>query len=169
MHRDREWIEAHIPHQGRMCLLDEVLSWDSSHVRCRTRTHRAPDNPLRLHGRLGTVCGIEYGAQAMAVHGALLAEARAARCPPGDAQPLTGYLTSVRDVSWQIPRLDDLPDDLIAEAERIMSNERTALYALLISIAGRVLLQARATVVFGAALTGSASCRGAPQEADRCP
>ncbi|MGA2366137.1 MAG: 3-hydroxylacyl-ACP dehydratase, partial [Steroidobacteraceae bacterium] len=28
MRPDRAWIVAHIPHQGRMCLLDQVLSWD---------------------------------------------------------------------------------------------------------------------------------------------
>src|SRR2546430_15076222 len=70
---DRQWIEQHIPHKGRMCLLDEVLSWDAARIRCRSATHRSPDNPLRLHGRLGAACGIEYAAQAMAVHGALVA------------------------------------------------------------------------------------------------
>jgi predicted hotdog family 3-hydroxylacyl-ACP dehydratase len=68
---NRAWIEARIPHQGRMCLLDEVLDWNAQHIRCRTATHRAPDNPLRSHDRLGIACGIEYAAQAMALHGAL--------------------------------------------------------------------------------------------------
>ena len=69
-----------------MCLLDEVLTWDATQIRCRSATHRVPDNPLRAHGRLGAVCGIEYAAQAMAVHGALvgssapLASAISARC-----------------------------------------------------------------------------------------
>jgi predicted hotdog family 3-hydroxylacyl-ACP dehydratase len=72
---NRAWIEARIPHQGRMCLLDEVLDWNAQHIRCRTATHRALDNPLRSHGRLGTACGIEYAAQAMALHGALAGEA----------------------------------------------------------------------------------------------
>src|SRR5256884_3247493 len=70
---DRQWIEQHIAHKGRMCLLDEVLSWDAARIRCRSATHRSADNPLRLHGRLGAACGIEYAAQAMAVHGALIA------------------------------------------------------------------------------------------------
>src|SRR5580658_11189609 len=70
---DHNWIEQHIPHKGRMCLLDEVLSWDATRIRCRSATHRSPDNPLRQHGRLGAACGIEYAAQAMAVHGALVA------------------------------------------------------------------------------------------------
>src|SRR2546430_8967757 len=74
---DRQWIEQHIPHKGRMCLLDEVLSWDAARIRCRSATHRSPDNPLRLHGRLGAACGIEYAAQAMAVHGALVAASAA--------------------------------------------------------------------------------------------
>src|SRR5262250_1492609 len=70
---DHAWIEQHIPHKGRMCLLDEVLSWDAARIRCRSGSHRAADNPLRAHGRLGAACGIEYAAQAMAVHGALVA------------------------------------------------------------------------------------------------
>ena len=38
---DRQWIEQHIPHKGRMCLLDEVLAWDAAHIRCRSNTHLA--------------------------------------------------------------------------------------------------------------------------------
>ena len=68
---DREWIESRIPHRGSMCLLDEVVDWSAERIRCRTRTHCAADNPLRADGRLGVACGIEYAAQAMAVHGAL--------------------------------------------------------------------------------------------------
>ena len=37
MRMNRAWIEAHIPHHGRMCLLDEVLAWDAHHIRCRSR------------------------------------------------------------------------------------------------------------------------------------
>ena len=46
MRMNRAWIEARIPHQGRMCLLDEVIEWDPHRIRCRTDTHRAPDNPV---------------------------------------------------------------------------------------------------------------------------
>ena len=88
---NRAWIEAHIPHQGRMCLLDEVVDWNAHHIRCRTGTHRAPDNPLRSHGRLGVACGIEYAAQAMALHGAL---AGAAAGADGGAASRVGLLAS---------------------------------------------------------------------------
>jgi predicted hotdog family 3-hydroxylacyl-ACP dehydratase len=70
---DRQWLESHIPHQGGMCLLDEVLNWNSTRVQCRSSTHRDASNPLRSRDRLAAVCGIEYGAQSMAVHGALIA------------------------------------------------------------------------------------------------
>ncbi|MDD4881794.1 MAG: 3-hydroxylacyl-ACP dehydratase, partial [Gallionellaceae bacterium] len=61
---DRDWLLGHIPHQGSMCLLERIDAWDSQHIRCTASSHRAPDNPLRGHGRLGAACGIEYAAQA---------------------------------------------------------------------------------------------------------
>ena len=64
-------IAALIPHSGAMCLLDEVASWDATHIRCVARTHRDPQNPLRNGVRVPVLCGIEYAAQAMAVHDGL--------------------------------------------------------------------------------------------------
>ena len=153
---DRQWIEQHIPHKGRMCLLDEVLSWDASRIRCRSSTHRAADNPLRAHGRLGAACGIEYAAQAMAVHGALIAASaplasimpRTERGSIGDA---VGYLASVRNVALFVERLDDLETDLIASAERITGDNRTVLYEFVVSGDERPLLRGRATIVFDVA------------------
>src|SRR6202000_3260510 len=71
---DRAWIEAHIPHQGSMCLLDEIESWDARQLRCRSASHRNAAHPLKRHARLGIACGIEYVVQAMAVHGAIAAQ-----------------------------------------------------------------------------------------------
>src|SRR5579871_4360600 len=118
---DRHWIAQHIPHHGAMCLLDEVLVWDAATVRCRSTTHHSPTNPLRAHGCLGAACGIEYAAQAMAVHGALVALSRGGRAPEG-------YLASVRNVQLYIGRLDDLAGALVARASRVHGDESTALY-----------------------------------------
>ena len=41
----REAIAALIPHQGTMCLLEQVLEWDAERVLAVTATHRASDNP----------------------------------------------------------------------------------------------------------------------------
>ena len=64
-----------IPHQGAMCLLDDVVAWDDQRIHARSDSHRRDDNPLRSDGRLRAVHLCEYGAQAMAVHGGLVARA----------------------------------------------------------------------------------------------
>jgi len=112
---DRKRIAACIPHSGAMCLLDAVLSWDSQSIRCLATSHRAAHNPLRAQGRLAVVCGIEYAAQAMAMHGALCAELSVEL----KARPRAGFLTSVRDIRPYVARLDNVPGALVIEAVRI--------------------------------------------------
>ncbi len=152
---DRRWILEHIPHQGAMCLLDVVLVWNETMIRCSSTTHRSPTNPLRAAGHLGAACGIEYAAQAMAVHGALIACSRGTRAPEG-------YLASVRNVQLHVDRLDDLREALIATATRAHGDEDTAIYDFSLSTAAsaagdgaaeeasaeRLLLSGRAAIAF---------------------
>ena len=126
-----------------MCLLDCVEAWDRERIRCRASSHRSADNPLRSYGRLGAACGIEYAAQAMAVHGALLA-------PADSSSARFGYLVSVRGTQLRVPRLDDIADDLLVEASCITRSESNILYQFSVSAAGRVLLDGRAAVVLDA-------------------
>ncbi|MBV8404343.1 MAG: 3-hydroxylacyl-ACP dehydratase [Gammaproteobacteria bacterium] len=158
---DHEWIEQHIPHKGRMCLLDEVLSWDAARIRCRSASHRACDNPLRAHGRLGAACGIEYAAQAMAVHGALIASsaplASTVAVSVRGSIASMGYLASVRNVALHVSRLDDLEVDLIAIAERITGDGRTVLYEFSVWGTPRLLMSGRASIVFDAAFGAAAA------------
>lgn len=128
-----------------MCLLDGVETWDERGIHCRAVSHRAADNPLRAHGRLGAACGIEYAAQAMAVHGALLA-------PQDGAGARAGYLVSARGVQLHVARLDDIAADLLVEATCITRSENNILYRFSISAAGRPLLEGRAAVVLNADL-----------------
>ena len=141
MRLDRRWILEHIPHQEAMCLLDEVLSWDATHTRCRSSTHRSLENPLRAHGRLGCACGIEYAAQTMAVHGALVATAAGAVARPG-------FLASVRGVRLNIDRLDDVEGDLVTVVDRVAGDASTALYEFSVSAQEVVLLSGRAAIAF---------------------
>ena len=138
-------IARRIPHQGRMCLLERVSGWDAHQIRCEASSHRASDNPLRAHDRLGAACGIEYAAQAMAVHGALLAEASAA-----SQDPAMGYLVSVRGVTLHVERLDDLNDALSIHAERLSGDATTVLYSFTLHAGRRLLLCGRAAVVLNA-------------------
>ena len=61
-----------IPHQGTMCLLDTVERWDDTSITCTTASHRDATNPLRRDNQLEAICGLEYAAQAMAVHVGIL-------------------------------------------------------------------------------------------------
>ncbi len=133
-----------------MCLLDYVEAWDPQRIQCRASSHRAADNPLRANNRLGAACGIEYAAQAMAVHGALLA-------PPDSSHARTGYLVSVRGTQLHVPRLDGIVADLRVEATCITRSENSILYQFSVSAAGRLLLDGRATVVLDAGTITSTS------------
>ena len=145
---DHDWIAGHIPHQGSMCLLDGVDAWDQQRIQCRASSHRAFDNPLRANNRLGAACGIEYAAQAMAVHGALLAA-------PDSASARFGYLVSVRGTQLYVPRLDDIAVDLRVEATCITRSENNILYQFSVSAAGQLLIDGRAAVVINADLITS--------------
>jgi predicted hotdog family 3-hydroxylacyl-ACP dehydratase len=158
MRLNRAWIESRIPHHGRMCLLDEVIDWSAEHVSCRSGTHREADNPLRAYGRLGIACGIEYAAQAMAVHGALVAGGDlAAQGAPMVGLPAAGFLASVRGVRFHSLRLDDVQGDLICDAVRMAGDANTALYEFELRSDATQLLRGRATVVFDAGLKAGAS------------
>jgi predicted hotdog family 3-hydroxylacyl-ACP dehydratase len=151
MRMNRAWIEARIPHQGRMCLLDEVLSWDAHHIRCSTGTHRALDNPLRSHDRLGIASGIEYAAQAMALHGALHGAPATAALGANVAAPTrVGLLAGVRDVRLHVLRLDDIEADLLCEVTHLAGDNFTALYEFRLRDKDKSLLAGRASVVLDA-------------------
>jgi predicted hotdog family 3-hydroxylacyl-ACP dehydratase len=150
-------IACRIPHQGSMCLLDSVTAWDDQHIRCQASSHQALDHPLRAHGRLGAACGVEYAAQAMAVHGALMAEAEA---QAGHTPPRTGYLASVRGVNLHVDRLDTVAGPLTVSAERITGDANTVLYSFVVQANAKILLSGRAVVVLDAAALSQSPLAG---------
>ena len=136
---DKERIAELIPHAGAMCLLDEVSSWDATHVSASSRTHRNPKNPLRTAGGLATLSAIEYAAQAMAVHGALAGAV--------NERPRAGYLVSLRRVVCSASRLDDLEGDLFVDAEQMMADGSSVMYAFSLRIGDSEVLSGNATVM----------------------
>jgi len=134
-----EWAHL-IPHQGTMCLLDEVIEFTAETIRARTDSHRRADHPLRSNGILRAVHLCEYGAQAMAVHGALLArEAGMAAAP--------GFLVSLREVSFTLARIDDLAGPLEVFGERLLGSESSWQYAFRIEHAAVEIAAGRAAVM----------------------
>jgi len=139
-------IAALIPHTGAMCLLDAVLEWDQTKIRCSSRSHNDPDNPLRSGGSLTALCAIEYAAQAMAVHGGLAGNVA--------SRPKAGYLASLRDVKCSRWRLADLTDELIVDAEQIMGDETRVVYRFIVKVGDVEDVSGRATVVLDVTAVG---------------
>ena len=140
-------IARRIPHQHSMCLLDRVTSWDLQQICCEADSHRSLDNPMRAHGRLGASCGIEYAAQAMAVHGALIAESRGGASTVDCAPKRGGYLVSARSVTLFVEQLDNIAASLTVTAERVSGDANTVLYSFAVLDGPRTLLSGRAIVV----------------------
>jgi len=133
-------IAALIPHQGSMCLLERVLEWDAERILLATATHRSPANPLRSNGRLRALHLCEYGAQAMAVHGGLLAQASGSRAEPG-------LLVSLRDVTLHRDYVDDLPGEIRIEARRLLESAGSWQYAFTARHGDAPLAEGRAAVI----------------------
>jgi len=136
----RDDILALVPHGGAMCLWDAVVEWDARRIVLRTDGHRDPAHPLRAGDRLRAVHLCEYGAQAMAVHGGLLAREGGGVAPPG-------MLVALRGVELHVARIDDLPGPLECEAEALIASETAQQYRFTIRHAGALLAEGRAAVM----------------------
>lgn len=144
---DHAGIAALIPHSGTMCLLARLLRWDLQHIVCSATNLRDPRHPLRTRRGLLAPVAIEYAAQAMALHGALIGQAAGTPATPG-------FLASARGVTLHLLRLDELDADapLQIVATRQAGDAQQILYAFHLSHAGRPVAEGRAAVVLNTAL-----------------
>jgi len=129
-----------IPHRGAMCLLDVVVDWDDARIHAHANSHRRADNPLRSDGILRAVHLCEYAAQAMAIHGGLLAQREGRVTAPG-------FLVSLRAVKLHVARIDDLAGTLDVHAEKLLDGGGSWQYAFRIEHAGAPLAEGRAAVM----------------------
>ena len=139
-------IAARIPHAGRMCLLDRVLDWDERHIRCAARSHREADHPLRERGGLPVWAGIEYAAQAAAVHGALLLAAE---------QPRAGVLGKLRNVRPGCEWLDRIASELVFGATLLHRDPSGGIYAFEAHAESALVLQGQFTLMFTGAVSAA--------------
>jgi predicted hotdog family 3-hydroxylacyl-ACP dehydratase len=135
-----DWADL-IPHAGSMCLLDAVQAWDEENLHAISAGHARADNPLRHAGRLHAVHLAEYGAQAMAVHSALLARSR------GETTVRPGRLVSLRDVQLSLEFVDQLDGHLDVHAQCLYADDSGAQYSFRVEHAGRLLASGRAAVI----------------------
>jgi predicted hotdog family 3-hydroxylacyl-ACP dehydratase len=128
-----------IPHQGTMCLLDTVERWDDTSIMCTTASHRGATNPLRRDNQLEAICGLEYAAQAMAVHVGLLQKGKERRLA-------VGYLGAVKNLMIRASRLDNVKGDLTVQATRLVGEVGSFIYAFRVSAERQELLDGRASI-----------------------
>lgn len=134
---DHNAIASLLPHSGSMVLLDSVESWTNVAIVCVTGSHRAAGNPLRQNSRLSSLCGVEYGVQAMAVHGALISG--------GNCRP--GLLAALRNVRCHVAQLDEIGGDLTVRAKLLIGERGRFIYTFSIQTADATLLVGEAAVV----------------------
>ena len=123
-----------------MCLLQRVLAFSAHGLQAETDSHRQPDHPLRDAEGLAALHLCEYGAQAMAVHGGLLAAQAGERAAPG-------LLVSLRGVELHCERIDDLPGALSVYVDQLVDSGSGWQSEFRIEHAGRLLAAGRCAVI----------------------
>jgi len=137
---DKAEIYDLIPHSGSMCLLDGVTAWDRDSIVCVSITHRDQTNPLRRQGRLSALHAFEYGAQAVAIHGGLLARTAGKQAP-------FAYLAALRHGRLFVAYLDCIEDRLEVTARRQAGGAGNTIYEFRVDGGGQALAQARVTII----------------------
>ena len=156
---DAAGIAARIPHAGSMSLLGGVCSADAQQLQAVASSHRLPGNPLARNGRLGAACGVEYAAQAMALHGGLTAQADHSEAGQTGAPPTprAGYLVSVRNLDLQVQRLDDISGNLLVQVQKFDDSGAFTVYDFALAAEdapARTLVSGKAYVLLQAPDTG---------------
>ena len=136
---DRAAIDTLLPHAGRMCLLDRVLNWDTSSIRCSAVSHRDADNPLREGGGLAALAGIEYAAQVAALHGGLLSGATRRR---------SGVLASLRNVISTRDWLHDIAGEIMIEAALLHSDPAGGIFNFSLFAGAERILSGQFTLMY---------------------
>ncbi len=110
---DKIAIAERIPHAGEMVLLDSCVSSNSSSLTCTTSSHTDKTNPLRTEKGLLASCGIEYAAQAVALHLALLNNNKSGQ----------GLLVGCKNVVCKVRYLDLIDSEMSIKVKHIAGSE----------------------------------------------
>ena len=129
-----------VPHAGNMCLLEQVVSWDQQSVVCSTRSHKSLENPLRSDDQLSAIHAVEYGAQAVAVHGGLLAHEKGEAIKPG-------YLAALRQIKLHCSRLDEIESALTVAATQLLSDTGNLMYSFTVTADNQAIADGRVMII----------------------
>jgi len=127
-----------LPHAGGMCLLDSVVDWNMTTIRCIACSHIDRQNPLRQPDGLASICGLEYAAQAIGVHIGLTTSS--------DHGPAIGYVGAVKALNLHSPRLDTFKEDLEIECQNLFGQGTSFIYSFVVKAGRAKLLEGRASI-----------------------
>lgn len=115
-----------LPHADPMILLGSINQWDKNNIECVASSHLHIDNPLRQQGILSIYAGVEYAAQAMAVHMRL--------CLDNDQEPpRKGFVAVASKLEAQRQNLDEAQTSLVITLHQLVANDQGSLYEFIIS------------------------------------
>jgi len=134
-------IEQRLPHAGKMSLLDKVTYADRLTLSASAVSHLSSDNPLRFNHKLSSINGIEYAAQAMAIHGFLLSELKQT-----EASTKTGYIATIRNIDIFTPFFPETESVIKIEVKQLMSDTNGFTYQFHISDGKKTLISGKITV-----------------------
>lgn len=134
---NHQQIEHYLPHAGNMSLLHTVSYADATQLKASAISHLDRDNPLRINNKLASVNGIEYAAQAMAIHGFLLSE---------QAEAQKGYIATVRNIEIKTPFFPETEPLIDIEVQQLMSDSHGFTYQFHLSSGKKTLISGRITV-----------------------
>lgn len=123
---EKSELAALLPHANGMVLLDTVRAWDGESIECLALSHVSADNPLAIDGRVSVYAGVEYAAQAMALHNALLASQRASS--EKAEHPRQGVVAVVSKLKSSIGFLSDCADQLQIKVALVESAGDSSMY-----------------------------------------
>jgi predicted hotdog family 3-hydroxylacyl-ACP dehydratase len=143
---EKHQIEALLPHQGAMFLIERVVTYTRDDIICTTRSHLNPINPLRHANSLPAHVSIEYAAQAAGIHGGLLN-----RDLFPDAPAQMGYLAVISKAEWFVERLDNLSNELTIYARRTAVTPGGRAYQVRIEHSGAIVMRSDLIIALEAA------------------
>ena len=137
-----------LPHSGNMCLIDKIISWDSTTLAVQTESHLNSNNPLRKQDFLSSIIGVEYAAQTMALHAALLSQKDSQQ--EAGKQKQGGYLATIRNLQIDADYLCSPDSDNSAPLDisvlMLLRDSRGYSYEFTITADNNQLLSGRLTI-----------------------
>lgn len=114
-----------LPHAGDMVLIDEIVSITLENIECSTRSHLLNSNPLRNISGLPMTAALEYGAQAVALHGLLNLQKKETEA---QSPKPTARIIAVKSASWNQDWLHTIEQPLSITATRLTHLDTIAHY-----------------------------------------